>query len=257
MVHGYYSFVTRDRGPHRCIFLLSHMRSGSTLLVHLLISNPAICGYGETHLTYSSRKDLDALICHVLFKRRVFLPGKERFVLDKILHNHLLDLEHLEFVCSEDVFVIFLIREPLGSISSAIKNLDYSEHQALRYYINRLSMLERSARKLAQVRPYVFVTYEQLLSQTDRVFRRLQRYLMLQQPLSERYEVLPTTGTRGMGDFSKNITTGRIVRDNRRTREVRISSEALEQGLKVFNRCCATLAQCSVGVESGRDMSLH
>jgi LPS sulfotransferase NodH len=36
------------------VHILSHMRSGSTLLAHLLASHPEIIGYGETHIRYRS-----------------------------------------------------------------------------------------------------------------------------------------------------------------------------------------------------------
>src|SRR5690606_30087767 len=67
----------------RYILVLSHMRSYSSLLCHILNSNPEVAGYVETHSSYASRADLWRL------KRRVFLGTDAevggRYVLDKIL----------------------------------------------------------------------------------------------------------------------------------------------------------------------------
>ncbi|MGV2388843.1 MAG UNVERIFIED_CONTAM: sulfotransferase [Microcystis novacekii LVE1205-3] len=38
------------------------MRSGSSLLTHILNSNPEIIGFGETHLVYESEQDFKALM---------------------------------------------------------------------------------------------------------------------------------------------------------------------------------------------------
>jgi len=67
------------------LFILGHMRSGSSLLTHILSSNAAIDGYGETHLDYSNPQDFGvatANVCRHLWK----VPSGE-YVLDKVLHK--------------------------------------------------------------------------------------------------------------------------------------------------------------------------
>jgi len=55
-----YTIVGRGQ-PYRILLILSHMRSGSSLLTHLLNSNPEIIGYGETHIQYASEQDFKKL----------------------------------------------------------------------------------------------------------------------------------------------------------------------------------------------------
>ena len=52
----------------RILFVLSHMRSGSSLLTHILNTNNEIIGYGETHIKYSSELDFKALLSKVYLR---------------------------------------------------------------------------------------------------------------------------------------------------------------------------------------------
>ena len=36
----------------RCLFLVGHMRCGSTALANVLCAHPSVSGYGETHVRY-------------------------------------------------------------------------------------------------------------------------------------------------------------------------------------------------------------
>ena len=56
---------------YRYVFILAHMRSGSTLLAHLLASHPDFVGAGETKVCYRTPADLPQLIlktCELLHK---------------------------------------------------------------------------------------------------------------------------------------------------------------------------------------------
>ena len=56
-------FTSQSASPHAdsYIFVLSHMRSFSSLLCHILGSHSEISGYLETHLSYIGRSDLHRL----------------------------------------------------------------------------------------------------------------------------------------------------------------------------------------------------
>jgi hypothetical protein len=41
------------------LLLLGHMRCGSSLLTHILVDNPEIAGYGETHTRYNTSNDFE------------------------------------------------------------------------------------------------------------------------------------------------------------------------------------------------------
>ena len=95
------------------IFILSHMRSRSTLLAHILGSNPEIGGYFELHKSYLNWLDL------IILRLRVQLDNKNiKFALDKILWNR---LQISEKIClKENLKIIFLLRKPEDTIKSII-----------------------------------------------------------------------------------------------------------------------------------------
>ena len=60
-----------NRHKYRYIFILGHMRSGSSLLAHILADNAEVAGAGESHITYQTPRDLPKLIlrtCEVLHR---------------------------------------------------------------------------------------------------------------------------------------------------------------------------------------------
>ncbi len=57
-------YLSAFRPSFKYLFVFAHMRSGSTLLVHLLNSSPEIIGYGETKTVYT---DEDSF-CNLLSK---------------------------------------------------------------------------------------------------------------------------------------------------------------------------------------------
>ena len=99
--------------PYRILFVLSHMRSGSSLLTHILNSNPEIIGYGETHLDYESEKDFKALMFRVYWRLRD-LNMNHTYLLDKVLHDHKFLNE--DFLSSDKLYNI-LITSPTPSES--------------------------------------------------------------------------------------------------------------------------------------------
>jgi hypothetical protein len=249
----YRLYALPDRLLHRPenLLIFSHMRSGSSLLSHLLFSHPDVCGYGENHSIYSEPADLDALTGKVMWVRRR-LPGtlRERYVMDKILHNIHLDLPTLAPLLRGRVRVIFLVREPRASISSMIKTFGYEEWWARDYYVERLAFLARTAEALSgwdgKFRP-VFVNYDQILHQTDAVFALIEDQLDFAQPLQQHYDVIPETGKATIGDTSANIRSGTIVRDRPAPKElapetVALGEEAYRQCLETLTRCCRTLS---------------
>lgn len=72
-------------GSRRYILVLSHMRSYSSLLCHILGSHPQIAGYAEMHQGSRGRLDLLRLRARACRSLGGKLDGE--FVLDKVLHN--------------------------------------------------------------------------------------------------------------------------------------------------------------------------
>lgn len=251
IVHKYYDYRINSlqnpyqvlwRKPYKVLFILGHMRAASSLLTHILNSHPEIIGYGETHLQYARESDLKNLLLKVYFKiqnKRLDMP--HTYVLDKLLHDSkLLDQTIL---CSPNIYTIFLVREPARTLASILElKADWSQEKAYLYYTQRLATLENYARLINHKDRSIFVTHHQLINQTNEVFAALKKILLTQTEFSEEYEVLDTTGMRWIGDQSKNISAGRIIRKPKKLNN-NISSELIEQATAAYHNCCATLSQ--------------
>jgi hypothetical protein len=166
---------------------------------------------------------------------------QQKYVVDKVLHDHKFINDN--FLASEQVYAIFLIREPKRSLAS-IKDLKpyFSDEEVLNYYTTRLATLERYAQIINSKDRSLFFTHQQLIDQTDIVFKTLQDFLGTQVAFSEKYEVLRTTGVLGIGDQSENIKAGRIVRTPRKL-DFQIPEDLLNQAQHSFEKCSTTLAQ--------------
>ncbi len=253
IIHNYYLFrvnllkdpyqVLFREKPYRILLILGHMRAGSSLLTHLMITNPEIKGFGETHIKYSSENDFKKLILKVYLRFLSIrnLGMDHQYVLDKILHNN--KLIKPDPIYSNQVYKIFLLREPKRTLASILEIKPHWSHsQVLRYYSERLAMLENYAKSINSKERSFFITYDQLLNNTEQALRSLQIFLGVKKGFSEHYKILSTTGDRGVGDSSEKIKTGRIIRDNPKL-EQSISPELLEQGIQAFNQCCKTLLE--------------
>jgi hypothetical protein len=202
------------RGAKGCLFVVSHMRSHSSLLAHILGSNPGIAGYSELHMGYLGRIDLRRL--QRVVEDTTGSSAAGRITLDKILHDQ---FEIARSVLERpDVRVIFLLRHPDETIGSVLRLGRttpeipwYSDPQAVAaYYCSRLATLERYSRFTAGRAAYF--ASERLLSDTDGSLSALTRWLGLDEPLSASYRTFRFTGVEGHGDPSASIRTGRVVR---------------------------------------------
>jgi hypothetical protein len=258
LIDNYYQFrlnssqdpyqIGLRKKPYRILFILSHMRSGSSLLTHILNSNPEIIGYGESHLHYASELDFKPLMFKVysLLKN---LTMNHKYVLDKVLHSHKFERE--QFLTSEQVYNIFLLREPRRTLASILDRKPHlNEQEAYDYYVERLLTLEKYAKLINSKERSLFITYDQLVNQTDLVLSALQDFLETKEGFSEQYQVLKTTGMRGVGDSSKNIQVGRIIKNSRKL-EIEVSEVLVEKARQAFNQSCQILSEyCQTVVNS-------
>ncbi|MDJ0660578.1 MAG: sulfotransferase family protein [Crocosphaera sp.] len=229
--------------PYKVLFILSHMRSGSSLLTHILISNPAIKGYGESHIQYQLEADLRSLYYKAYFHNQEFTNlqdlGKLRmnhtYILDKLLHDKKLLNNNL--LKSEDFYFIFLIREPNRSLASMLDHKPHwTQENAVDYYSQRLETLSKYSSIINSKKRSFFLTYDQLINKSEPVFTFLQNFLETQEGFSENYQVLNTTGKRNIGDFKENIRSGRIIRKPRPL-DFSISPDLLEKAKNKFDEC--------------------
>jgi hypothetical protein len=186
------------------------MRSGSSLLLHLLLTNPGITACGERNSAYKSERDLDWLELEARLRRRAFFKPF-RYVADQINHDKFTPNE--EVLQHPRVRLLFLVREPIGSISSLI-NLTrnfYEEWPAAKvvdYYAQRLTTLAR----LGALRSgyALSITYDALINNTSAELERIRKFLGLDTGFSETYKLHDFTGMRG--DPSERIRAGRIMK---------------------------------------------
>ena len=190
------------------LFVLGHMRSGSSLLLHLLNSNPEIIGYGETHHTYFNPTDFGKSVYDIFFSFKKTWKN-ETYVLDKVLHNGLLRNPQLLHQSK----ILFLVRDAESTLPSLLKlNLPFIQtpEQACTYYTERLAFLTQMAQQIPP-RNWIYFTYTELVNNTPQIFTQIQTLLHLKQPLKEEYDVIWSTGKKNMGDSSTNINSGKIT----------------------------------------------
>jgi hypothetical protein len=241
---------------HQYLFVLTHARSYSTLLCHILGSHPQICGYSEAMIRYETAADLIQLNC------RVSQAGNYRsdceYVVDKLLYDN--------FGVSDVVLrmprvtPLLIIREPGSAIASLVRMrareyeqgiadwtggvIDRARNAELAavYYISRLGTLRAMVARLeAMGKRGLFVTAERLMAETATIFRWLEHELALSEPLREEYRLFPKTGAVGAGDTSATIRSGRIIRDrdDREEAPISIPRDLLERARTAHAECLA------------------
>ncbi|MEM8602668.1 MAG: sulfotransferase domain-containing protein [Cyanobacteria bacterium P01_H01_bin.121] len=226
--------------PYQVLLILSHMRSGSSLLTHILTSHNQIAGYGETHLNYSAESDFKALLYKVYWAVRGFRMD-HTYILDKILHNQ--KLQDNQILHASYIKIIFLIRQPTATIASLLKlKPHWDESAAVHYYCDRLATLETYAKRINDQQKCMCLTYKELLEQTPQTLAAMQRFLELAEPLSEEYQLNRRTGMRGIGDSSDRIKAGRIIRTSQAS-ETRLTEQLAGLSTTAFEHCKQTLLQ--------------
>lgn len=253
--YNLYRLFFHGSRSYQFIFILSHMRSGSSLLTKIVSDNPEVNGYGETYLPYLTPRDYGSSIGKILFvNKRSKKNGHGPYILDKLLFDYLLPLENIDLLLAKKVRVIFLIREPEESIASMINIMKMTAENSYKYYMDRLDMLERYCKIITTNSPAVLVTYKQILYQTGAVFKLLEDYLNLSVPLQETYKL--TTRSDYAGDPSSNLASGRILRDTPKQEYKQFPKEWLERAQSRYIHCYQTLSQRCISIEEDAPFEL-
>lgn len=248
--------LARRKHPLKYLFVISPMRSGSTLVVHILNGHSDIVGYGENHTSYSSRKDLSFLLARTSLFEPQF-KGSEDYIMDKMVRNYEISDELL---ASDQVYFLFLLREPDSTFSSMGKLAEYMpEHKTINrwqnhdycldYYKARLSFMANIARRVNDPKRCMLLQYEALLDDTAFTLRSIQQFLGLETPLSEEYPTSKTTGLFRFGDVSPNIKSGKIQRNSApfntskkpASPAIAEAREIQTDTLKYISSCCGTV----------------
>lgn len=202
----------------RTLFVLGHMRCGSTALANVLCAHPAISGYGETHVAYDHPAALGQLVINQ--QRRGAWNPAARHLFDKILHSRYDGAADRGFCGAH---AIFLVREPVATVLS-IRTLfarlgspEYaSDAAAADYYEERLGRLTTLWNAFAPERR-IGLSHAGLTADPDRALAQISAMLALDPPLANRYERAGKTLTHGAGDPLSSHRFGAIVPAERTT----------------------------------------
>jgi hypothetical protein len=217
------------KNHYRYVFILGHVRSGSSLLAHILANHQDIVGAGESHITYRTASDLPNLVLKTseLLHRPII---RETYVVDQINHPYVAD----DVLLSDQLYKsVILLREPVRTLKSMVSLSVWHEKQALDLYISRLESLSRYGLLLGN--QALLIEYDDLVDQISTTLTALTRFLNLDSPLMETYTTHRQTGRAGWGDPSENIKSGRIVRTP--DHDVTLSEETLRRARMAFQEC--------------------
>lgn len=216
----------------QAVFLLGHMRCGSTALSAILCSRPDVSGYGEAHIAYTGRGALGILALNQ--RRRGAWDGSASTLFDKILHSRYDQAACAGFFASR---AVFMARAPVPAIRS-IRHLfaqlgsgEYAtDEQAANYYEERVKALLQLWPRFEASRR-VACTYEALTADPDAVLARISGQLNLVPALHNEYALKSAATGRGAGDPLSASRHSRIVagkRDSEAGPRLTISESRIE-----------------------------
>ena len=219
---------------YRYVFILGHMRSGSTLLAHILASHPDFAGAGETHISYRTPADLPKLVfktCELLHKPIL----RQTYIVDQINHPYVTD----EVLRSNHVHkCIILLREPAATLKSLMAMLKCDEKDALEVYLTRLETLAHYGTLLGG--RAMLVEYDNFIDHGEETLAALTGFIGLDSPLAPDYSTHRMTGrVGGNGDPSVNIKAGRIIRTP--GHKVTLSAATIGAATRAFEKCRSQL----------------
>lgn len=231
----------------RYLFVLSHMRSRSTVLCHVLGSHPEIVGYSELHRRYTSRLDLLRMRADLYSEAKRNLSNK--YLLDKILHNEIPIAD--ELLDQLRPRIIISLREPEPTLKSIIQmghrtgvSWYQDPQQAADYYCKRLEGLTEYARKMAET--FFYLDADELVKDTEGVLCSLSKWLGLQSVLLSQYERFSNTGKRHHGDSSSNIRSG-IIRQTAEHKSIQLPPAVLQTASESYHRCRSRILDYASG----------
>lgn len=216
------------------LFIISHMRSGSSLLMHILSSNAEILGWGERGMIYDSKNKVMENELMMKWKSRSF-SKKYCYTLDQINHSKM--TPKVDLFNNKNTRIIFLIREPKESLSSII-NLSKSYYdgtktieQASAYYMNRLNDLINIKKSTSKAHHFV-LTYNDLVENSSERLNSLSKFLELKESLTSEYKTKKFTGNSG--DPSENIKSGKIIKTKNEL--ITIDQNIISETTLVYNK---------------------
>lgn len=211
----------------QALFILAHMRCGSTALSNILCSRADISGYGESHVRYDGRGAMGRLVVNQAL-RKAWKP-RAPHLFDKILHNRHDSAAPSGFYQARAIFVARHPGPAIRSIRKLYADLGREEYGsdelAAQYYVARLSVMAQSWDRFEPTRR-VGLTHSAMIGDPDAALARISAGLTLRPVLENRYESPSASRKGGGGDPT---TSGKFTRiEPRRDDPARHSTDALD-----------------------------
>jgi hypothetical protein len=230
----------------RALFIIGHMRCGSTALSNVLCSRDDVSGYGESHIRHWQPGALGWLVLKQ-WRRGQWKP-RAGHLLDKILHSYF-DVEAgPEFFTAR---AIFMVRSPAEAIPSIRKlyaaigaNQYRSDDEAASYYVSRLRTMLELWERFPPARR-TGVSHDALTSDPDGELARIGRQLGLNPPLTNTYRRPRAIAEAGVGDPLSSHKFDRIVAATEATtvseqQRLDLTPERTAEVGSLYDRCLAT-----------------
>jgi len=185
----------------RCVFLIGHMRCGSTALSNVLCSRPDISGYGETHVPYKDNAGPGTLVLNQI-RQKIWKP-QAKHLFDKLLHNELDGYPPDDFFRARAIFVTRSPTTTIPSIVNLFQKIGSPQFSTIEeagaYYMERLLHMKTLWNRFPKERRHA-VTYENLTQTPDEILKGISDFLALAAPLRNHYAENKMNGVKGAGD---------------------------------------------------------
>lgn len=226
---------------YRRILLIGHMRANSSLIGHILGSNPEIEGYYEMHMGYHSWRSFYRQKLKYFAEHRP--KAGARFIFDKVLH----DDHSVNYQLFSGHYLLFTLRTPEVTIPSTVRLYQRvdprHEHATVEgaadYYLQRAASIARQSADATG--GYFYYDADALRDATDQALTGLSDYLGLRTPLSQEYRQQNLTGARRVGDSSKSINSGKVISQRNDYSDITVPDPLLDRARDVYRRSRETL----------------
>ncbi len=159
----------------KMLFIVTHRRSGSSLLQHMLLSHPQITGLKENHHEYNRPSDIEEVAFRVYSRGKI--KGKEKFISDILVHKR----DMPDPAAFKSARFIFFIREP-HSVLKEIQDMNvyYLDHpdEVFKMYVDSLHYIEKVS-KLVPLEHWEFFTYKDMMTETGVTRKAIEEFLAL------------------------------------------------------------------------------
>ncbi|BAO75194.1 hypothetical protein WPG_0964 [Winogradskyella sp. PG-2] len=220
---------------------MAHVRSGSSLVTHILCTNNEILGFGEYSYKILDENDLVAFNFDVRRKSRAFL-SKQAYITNQINGSncfpdkHLLKLKRLKF--------IFLIRRPQEAISSMYQlskrfnQTHLTPEKLVDEYCKQVNYLMKLKDTVSEDQ-YFFLTYEALIKNPGKQLNSISSFLKLNQSLSPEYNLQKFT--HHSGDPSEHICSRKIK--TTKSPQIKLDKVLLERAQTIYEKALVSFTK--------------